>query len=315
MLATLPQVIHTYQNHTLDSTRWEHYRPRVGDIIISTSMRSGTTWTQEIVRQLIFLEQDVPQRHKILLGEVSPWLEVRWDPLDEVIGKLEAQTHRRFIKTHVALDGLPFFPQVKYIIVGRDARDVAMSLWNFYANFTEALYEIINNTPGRVGEPFPPPSRFQDFWRNWITQGWFPWESEGYPFWGNLHHTQSWWNYRHLENILFVNYNDLLADLKGEIRHIASFLDIPVSEEAIPVISQAVSLQTMRVNDERLNPAPAIVFKEGAKTFFFKGTNGRWKEALSPEELALYEEKAATALTPDCRAWLEQGRSAVITQP
>src|SRR5262245_49331915 len=245
MLATLPQVSHTYRNFALDSTRWERYRPRAGDIIISTSIRSGTTWMQEVVRQLVFLGQDAPQRHEVPLGEVSPWLDARWDPLDEVIGKLEAQTHRRFIKSHLALDGLPFFPQVKYIVVGRNARDVAMSLWNFYSNFTEAFYEKANNLPGRVGEPFPPPPGFQDFWRNWITRSRFPWESEGYPFWGNLHHTQSWWNYRHLENILFVHYNDLLADLAGEICHIASFLGIAISEETIPVISQAINLHTM----------------------------------------------------------------------
>ena len=51
--------------------------------------------------------------------------------------------------------------------------------------------------------------------------------------------------------------------------------------------------------------------KEGAKTFFFKGTNGRWQDVLSAEEVALYEEKAAQVLTPDCRAWLEQGRVAL----
>jgi aryl sulfotransferase len=263
---------------------------------------------------LVFLGQEAPQLHEVPLQELSPWFEVRWDPLDEVIGKLEAQTHRRFIKTHLALDGLPFFSQVKYIVVARDARDVAMSRWNFYTNYTERFYELVNNTPGRVGDPLPPPPEFHDFWRNWMTRGWFPWESEGYPFWGNLHHTQSWWAYRYLENILFVHYNDLLADLPGEVGRIASFLDIPVSEETIPAICQAVGLQTMRDNAERLNPLLPAIFKDGVKTFFFKGTNGRWKEALSAEELALYEEKAATVLTPDCRVWLEQGRSTGIAR-
>jgi len=34
--AQLPQVLHTYQNHHLDSTRWEPYVPRDDDIVIST---------------------------------------------------------------------------------------------------------------------------------------------------------------------------------------------------------------------------------------------------------------------------------------
>ena len=78
----------------------------------------------------------------------------------------------------------------------------------------------------------------------WIGQGWFPWESEGYPYWGNPHHTQSWWAYRHLPNILFVHYNDLLADLAGEILRVADFLEIPLSAEALPSIMQAASLET-----------------------------------------------------------------------
>ncbi len=53
----------------------------------------------------------------------------------------------------------PFFPQVKYIVVGRDARDVAMSMWNHYSEFTDGVFEGTNNMPDQVGDPFslPPP--------------------------------------------------------------------------------------------------------------------------------------------------------------
>ena len=304
MAEALPTITQIYQNHALDSTRWNCYKPRPDDIVIATSLKSGTTWTQGIVRQLIFQGQAAPDR-----GAVSPWLEARWHPIDEVIEQLEAQQHRRFIKTHLSLDGLPFFPQVNYIVVGRDARDVFMSLWNHHANFTPTFLTFMNEFPGRVGEPLPPcPADIHQFWREWITQGWFPWESEGYPYWGNLHHTQSWWTYRHLPNILFVHYNDLLSDLAGEIGRIATFLKLPLAEEQLPGIMQAVSLEAMRdeaVRAERADPNRTSVWKEGAKNFFFKGTNGRWRDVLSADELALYEEKAAQVLTPDCRAWLE----------
>ncbi len=87
MTVQLPQVIHTYQNHALDSTRWQHYRPRSDDIIIATSYKSGTTWMQEIVRQLIFLGQDVPERDDVTLGAISFWLDMNGAPIEEVIGK------------------------------------------------------------------------------------------------------------------------------------------------------------------------------------------------------------------------------------
>lgn len=311
-MTDIPTIKYTYQNHMLDGTRWNCYRPRAEDIIISTSIKSGTTWMQEIVRQLIFLKQNVPQRSELSLGKVSPWLDVRWHPIDEVVAKLEAQQHRRFIKSHLPLDGLPFFPQVKYIVVGRDARDVFMSLWNHHANYAPTFLAFLNDLPGRVGEPFPTcPEDIHTFWRKWITRGWFSWESEGYPYWGNMHHTQSWWRHRALENILFVHYNDLLTNLAAEIERIAHFLNISLVAEALPTIIQAVSLQTMRDREEGLDSGRKRIFREGVQTFFFMGTNGRWKEVLSPEELVLYEEKASQVLTPGCRAWLERGRMAL----
>lgn len=313
MTEQLPQVIHTYQNHTLDSTRWQGYQPRSGDIVIATSYKSGTTWMQEIVRQLIFLGQDVPERDGVGLWQISPWIEHRAAPLDMVLGALEAQQHRRFIKTHLALDGLPFFSQVKYIVVGRDARDVAMSMWNHYAEFVDAVFEGTNNLPDRVGEPFPlPPQDIHSFWRDWMSRGWFPWECEGYPFWGNLHHTQSWWNYRHLPNILFVHYNDLKSDLPNEIGRIANFLEIPLAADILSTIMPSISLEVMREREARLNEG-MNGWKNGAQTFFFKGTNGRWHDVLSAEELLLYEEKATRVLASDCRAWLERGRRAIST--
>ena len=311
MTTHLPHVIYTYQSHILDSTRWQRYEPRADDIIIATPPKSGTTWMQEIVRQLVFLGQGVPERDAMGLWQVSLWLEQRLAPLDGVLRQLEAQQHRRFMKTHLPMDGLPYFPQVKYIIVGRDARDVAMSLWNHYSEFTDEQLERFNNTPGRVGDPVSPPEDIHTFWRTWITRGRFAWESEGYPVQGNLHHIQTWWNYRHLPNILFVHYSDLKANLAAEIRRIANFLAIPLTDAVLPSIMQAVSLDAMRWREDRLDSRMKEIFKEGAKTFFFKGTNGRWQDVLSAEELALYEKKAAQVLTPDCRAWLEQGRVAL----
>src|SRR5262249_54013971 len=156
--------------------------------------------------------------------------------------------------------------------------------------------------------PLPPcPADIHDAWRDWITRGWFEWESEGYPFWGNLHHTQSWWDYRHLENILLVHYNNLQTNLPDEIRHIARFLDIPISEEGIAAMLPTLTLETMRGNGDQTMPGPAWIWKDGAQTFYFKGSNGRWRDVLSAEEVALYEETATRVLTPDCRQWLEHG--------
>src|SRR6185503_3191129 len=118
----------------------------------ATPYKSGTTWMQNIVLHLIF--QDLTPRS---IFDIAPWLDSRPRPLEEVISRLEAQTHRHCIKTHLPLDGVPYFPQVKYIVVGRDARDVFMSLWNHHSEYTDAAIAKMNNAPGRVGEPLPLP--------------------------------------------------------------------------------------------------------------------------------------------------------------
>ena len=235
-------------------------------------------------------------------------MDLRTFPLELVLTGLEQQKHRRFIKTHLPLDGLPFDRALKYIYVGRDARDVFMSFWNHYCGLTDAAFALLNTTPGRVGPELPRcPENIHKLWRDWTTRGWFEWESEGYPWWSNLHNVQSWWDFRHLPNILFVHYADLLADLEGEIRRVAHFLEIEVPDRAWAAIVHNSTFTEMRAFEEKNEERLRMVFKDGARTFFHKGSNGRWREILSPEELGLYDTAARRELTPECRRWLENG--------
>jgi len=276
---------------------------RDDDIVVATSYKAGTTWMQAIVGNLIFSGQELPAP----ISELSPFLEFRMVPLELVLMGLESQRNRRFIKTHLPLDGFPFDPRLKYVYVGRDARDVFMSFWNHYCTFTDETMQLINLIPGRVGGPLPLcPEDVHELWRNWITRGWFEWETEGYPWWSNLHNVQSWRDYRHLDNILFVHYSDLLTDLEGEVRRIARFLEIEVPDEAWPVIGRNWSFAEMKAKGEWFAPNGGVPFKGGAQSFFHKGTNGRWRDILSADELRLYEAAASRELTPECRRWLER---------
>jgi aryl sulfotransferase len=300
----LPAVRHVYQNWAMDALRWNFFTPRADDIVVATAIKAGTTWVQEIVRNLIFSGKNLA----IALDEISPWIDIRNYPLELVLTRLEQQSHRRWMKTHLPLDGLPFHPRIKYLYVGRDSRDVFMSFCNFYGNFTQLAIDGFNSVPGRVGDEIPRcPEDIHMLWHDFITRGWFPWENEGYPFLSVMHHVQSWWDYRHLSNILFVHYTDLLADLEGGMRRIARFLEIDLPASVWPLIVRNCTFADMKARGTELLQFASVVLKGGSDAFFHKGTNGRWRDVLSADELKLYDAAAERELTPECRRWLENG--------
>ncbi len=141
-------------NHHMNSAVWNDFRFRPDDIVIATYAKSGTTWTQQIVGQLIFEGAegiDVPT--------LSPWVDMRIMPPEAIKG-LETQTHRRFVKTHLPADAMVISPKAKYIFVGRDGRDVVWSLHNHFIKAKPEIYDMLNNTPGRVGPEIEPAAGF-----------------------------------------------------------------------------------------------------------------------------------------------------------
>src|SRR4028119_1223349 len=118
-------------NHHFDSTIWNNFRFRHDDIVISTYAKSGTTWTQQIVAQMLFGPDP-----DLEVAEMSPWLDLRVSPKEVKLPMVEAQTHRRFLKTHLPLDALVFSPQAKYIYIGRDGRAGAGGPRNHHATST-----------------------------------------------------------------------------------------------------------------------------------------------------------------------------------
>jgi aryl sulfotransferase len=304
-----PERTREYRNHHLDSTRWDRYVVRDDDVFITTAYKAGTTWTQRIMASLIL----GPGPLYASLLEISPWVDARFfAPLETVLEQLDAQEHRRFVKSHLAADGLRFFPEAKYIVVGRDTRDVFMSLYNHYAGYTQLAYDLFNDAD-RPGPELPRcPDSPQELWPRWISEGWFDWEPDGWPFWSHSHHLATWWDVRDLPNVLLVHYADLKADTETEMRRIAAFCDIDVDERAWPDLVASVGFEAMR-EEGRQSPM-AMVFEGGADRFYFKATNGRWRDVLTDDDLDAYE-RGAAKLDPGLRHWLEHGREGREIRP
>ncbi|MCH8035805.1 MAG: sulfotransferase domain-containing protein, partial [Proteobacteria bacterium] len=205
----------------------------------------------------------------------------------------------------------PYYAEVKYIIVGRDPRDVFMSFVNHYANYTDLTYGALD-----FKNPGPDIPRYTDdiktTWRNWISKGWFEWEQEGYPFWSNMHHTQTYWEFKSLPNFLFLHYADMLKDTPAAVRKIADFIDFDISEDKVDAVVEATLFDNVRTKALTLTEKEDVknrFFAGGTASFFFKGSNGRWKEVLDETDLAMYEDTKARVLSADCADWLENGGS------
>ena len=305
MVGGVPERTREYRNHHLDSTRWDRVVPHDDDIVITTAYKAGTTWMQRIVAALVFGPSPLD------LMATSPWIDARFQgPLEPVLAEIESQRHRRFMKSHLAADGLRFFPQAKYLVVGRDTRDVFMSLWNHYSSYTELTYELLNDAE-RPGPEFPRcPATPGELWPRWISEGWFDWEPDGWPYWSHHHHLATWWAARDGPNILFVHYGDLLADTEAEMRRIATFLEHRGRRRDVARAGRCRRVRRMREDAQGGGDPASVIFQGGASRFFYKGTNGRWRDVLTDEHLAMYD-RAASALDPTLRAWLESGRHAI----
>jgi aryl sulfotransferase len=164
-----------------DSTIWNDLEFRDDDIIIATYAKSGTTWVQQIVAQLLFSGAE-----DLEVAEMSPWLDLRVPPKEVKLPEVEAQQHRRFLKTHLPVDALVYPPKAKYIYIGRDGRDVVWSFYNHHTNANQYWYQALNDTPGRVGPPIGrPTASIRQYFLDWL-------EGDGYPWWSLWENTRSW---------------------------------------------------------------------------------------------------------------------------
>ncbi len=280
-------------NHHFDSTVWNDFAFRNDDIVIATYGKSGTTWTQQIIAQLL-----LPDADALPVAEISPWLDLRVPPTPVKLAALEAQTHRRFVKTHLPVDALVYSPRAKYIYIGRDGRDVMWSMHNHHARANAFWYQVINDTPGRVGPPIAPPTAdVRQYFLEWL-------DGDGYPFWPFWENVASWWAIRDLPNLMLLHFDELKRDLPGAMRRIAAFLDVAVDEARFATQVEHCTFDWMKANATKVTPLGGAPWDGGAETFIHKGTNGRWRDVLTAADCARYEAMAVERLGPDCAAWL-----------
>lgn len=293
-----------YRTVVSDSTRWDGFEFRDGDVVISTPPKCGTTWTQMLCALLIFDTTELARP----LAELSPWLDMQLYPLEEVYARLAAQQHRRFIKTHTPLDGLPWDDRVTYLGVGRDPRDVAVSWAHHLGNldpdrFLAAREDAVGNAD--LDELVPPdPVDDRSPVRRWIEDDN---DLEVMTLGRMLAHLQTLWDRRGEPNVALFHYADYSADLVGQTRRLARVLGIDRDDDRLAELAAAARFDAMKARADRTAPNSDLSLWRDAGEFFHRGSSGQWREVFTPEDVARYDERVAELVPGDLAAWVHGG--------
>jgi len=281
-----------------DSSRWDGFDFRDGDIVISSRSKHGTTWLQMITLLLIHQTPDLPAP----LGRLSPWLDHVVEPRDTVTACLAAQAHRRVIKTHTPLDGIPVDPRVTYLVVARHPLDAAVSLYHQAANIDRDRLHRLTGAEAAVTSAFRPPLR--EWLVTWIDRDPDPRdELDSLP--GVMWHLSDAWARRTSDHVALVHYADLAADLDGLMHRLADWLGIAVPADMWTVLVHAATFDQMRARAERLVPDPVGVLRDPV-AFFRRGTSADGTALLSPAQLERYRRRTAALASPDLLSWLHR---------
>jgi len=276
--------------------RWQGFAHRSGDVVVSTRSKCGTTWLQAICVMLVNGGPDLPES----LSQTSPWLDWEVESLEVVRSRLEAQDHRRVIKTHTPLDGLPLDDRVTYVVGARHPLDVAVSLFHHGRNIDRGRVAELTGNPPAEG----PGEDLHEWLSWWVEPGAEPVdELDTLP--GLLHHVADAWARRDHEGVVLVHVADLLTDTGAEVRRLADLLGVAATEEVLGAITRAVHFDAMRRQADVLAPDHLGVLRD--RTAFFRtGGAGEWRSLLTEEELTRYRNCVRDRLETDALTWLER---------
>jgi len=300
--------VRRYVGTFYDSIRWDGFEFRPGDIIIAAPPKCGTTWTQMICALLVLQEPDLP----LPLDTVAPWIDMVIRARTVVFAELQAQTHRRFIKTHTPLDGIPNDPAVTYICVGRDPRDVALSIDRHIDNMDigafltarqrAAAIDGIELGPLRRQPPRPDGERDR-FWQ-WVDDE-TPSTQIGSSLRRTVEHLQTFLDAADDLDVACLHYDDLKADLEGQMRQLAGRLGIDVDEHRWPRLVQAATFESMRSRADTIVPCGGEQWIDPA-AFFNRGTSGQWRDLLDDADLARYAARVRALASDDLLEWVHR---------
>eukprot|EP00457_Paulinella_chromatophora_P010429 gb/GEZN01010531.1/.p1 GENE.gb/GEZN01010531.1/~~gb/GEZN01010531.1/.p1 ORF type:complete len:346 (+),score=29.02 gb/GEZN01010531.1/:66-1103(+) len=258
---------------------------RPTDIITCTPSKCGQTWLQNI---LFNLKHKGQKSIDTALFDESPWVECPVDITSSTRnGYMEIFTHQqvldglaklsdpRIFKMHVEYNDIPFNPQgkkCKVITITRDPRDVAYSMYkhmramgvDFHLpSWVKYLVKL------RVIPDFKEDKGFERYFYDMFLSSW-----------NNLFSVpKSFWPHRHEPHVLWLRYEDLQKDLRGQLNRIVEFLEWDwCDDQVIETVIPLVTIEHLRSQE---NVLFGDMFSKGK--FFREGKVGKNRQHLTKD--------------------------------
>lgn len=242
---------------------FEGYEPEAHDVMVCSYFKSGTNWTTQIVAQIAHRgHAEFDHIHDIV-----PWLELPERtgftvPLADESTWRNSPTGLRAIKTHMPFDKLTYTPAARYLWVVRDPKDVFVSGYHFLRSTM-------------LGPMMPSVQKWLDVYLS---------EDTYIGSWAA--HLDGGWQRRNEENVLFLTYEEMKADLRGTVERIAGFMGVELTAHELEEVVRRSSYAYMKANGRKFDTrglSPPWASARGAMVR--RGERGGANEMLSGADL------------------------------
>ena len=282
-----------YLGPLTDSRRWQRVSLRPDDVIVASPPKSGTTWMQTMIALLLSGDPEVEPNVSLNM----PWVDIRFREIGEVAARLQAMTHRRCLKSHTPLDGLPMDGRARYICVFRHPLDAHFSYRRHLINMQIHFFDHWYPEEDPDGVTF----------RRFLDGGAEGFDGDAMPLAHILRHYRAARAAADRPNVTLFHYADMRRDPAGTFARLAELLEIEHPPELMTRLLESISIEHMRAHAARYAPGGGTGFMKSDADFFHSGSSGKWRGTLAEAELSAYDAAMDAALSARDRAWLEYG--------
>ncbi|XP_073528786.1 sulfotransferase 6B1-like [Phyllobates terribilis] len=232
----------------------ETFEAREEDLMMAAYPKCGSNWTISLLNSILYA---------VYKKEPSAFVPLIEFKAPDKFEKLKVESSPRVLGSHLHYDNIPqsfFNKKIKMLVVFRNPKDTAVSLFHFY-----------NNNP-----MLPSYNSWDDFFPNFMA---------GKVVWGSYFDHAVAWN-RHLDEytVLLMTFEDMKEDLEGSVKKITEFLGIPITEEQVKQVAEKGTFKAMKDNSGKTHGSfGQIIFR--------KGDVGDWKNHFSEAQSKEMDEK------------------------